>query len=151
MNIFHKNTILIVNQPDDENIFASLILERVSIITICFKRINGKEKIKTARKNAILEYLLQNINLESIYSVQSKSKPKITIWYNIEDSKYVTKGIVKEESYIRNYNNLLEIQRGPIPNQISIEANNSWYEFGHPKHSQLFKVLFDILKINKKK
>ena len=150
MNTLLKNTIYIVNQSDYENIFASLNLERVSKLTICFKKIKAK-KIIIGRKNSILEYLLKNINLESIYSLQAKSKPKITSWSNIKDNKYGTNGIFKEESYIRNYNNILEKQRGHITHQRFILTHNSWREFGHLKHSQFFKFFFDILKKNKKK
>ena len=105
MNSLSKNTILIEAYIDDNSIFTISIFDELSKLIIFFTLIK-------------LEYLLQNINLESLLLRQEQSKFNITNLYNIENIKYLIKGSFQEESHIRNYNNLIEILRGLLPSRV---------------------------------
>ena len=66
-----ENGILIVSHPDDECLFASSILDKISTIIICFNFIPGEKNISQARQKSLNHYPLKNINIVSLNLSQS--------------------------------------------------------------------------------
>ena len=66
-----KNGILVVSHPDDECLFASSILDKISTIIICFNFIPGEKRISQARQQSLDNYPLENINMISLNLSQS--------------------------------------------------------------------------------
>ena len=52
-----KNGILVVAHPDDECLFYSSIINKISTIIFCFSKIPGEKKISIGRKKAIDKFL----------------------------------------------------------------------------------------------
>ena len=58
MNNLEKS-ILIVSHPDDECLFASSILDKISTLIICFKSIPKRKIISQGRDQALNSYPLK--------------------------------------------------------------------------------------------
>ena len=66
------NGILIVAHPDDECLFASSILNSISILIICFSDIPKEEDISFKRFNSVKLYPLRDLKVISLNLKQSE-------------------------------------------------------------------------------
>ena len=62
MNSF-ENSILILSHPDDESIFATSLLDRISTLIICFNDIPKNLKISIGRKRALKNYPIKDLKV----------------------------------------------------------------------------------------
>ena len=62
--------ILIISHPDDECLFASSILDKISKIIICFNNIPAEKMISQARQKSLDNYPLKNLNIISLNLAQ---------------------------------------------------------------------------------
>ena len=139
-----KNGILVISHPDDECLFASSILEKISTIIICFNYIPGEKKISQARQQSLDNYPLKNINMISLNLSQSIKTFMPLNWLNIKEKNYGLIGGHKRKSYSENYEKILNNLRDLIPNNSLIISHNPWGEYGHSEHCQVFKAAFQI-------
>ena len=139
-----ENGILIVSHPDDECLFASSILDKISTIIICYNYIPGDKKISNARQESLKNYPLKNINLISLNLSQSIKTFMPLNWLNIKENNFGLIGGYKRKFYSENYQKLLNNLRDIIPMNSLIISHNPWGEYGHSEHCQVFKVAFQI-------
>ena len=142
---FDKST-LIVSHPDDECLFASSLLNKISTLIICFGNIPYENKISIGRKKAIKHYPLKNIKVINLDLSQSIKSFYPINWYRVIDKKSGIKRGYKEESYDKNYDELLDKLRNLIPKDGYLFTHNPWGEYGHGEHCQVFKACFTISK-----
>ena len=145
MSIF-KNGILVVAHPDDECLFYSSIINKISTIIFCFSKIPGEKYISIGRKKALDEFPLRNINLINLNITQAKTKNRPLNWLNIEDSEYGVKGGFEESSYLNNFIILNSKLNELITSKTSVITHNPWGEYGNAEHIQIFKIIFNIAK-----
>ena len=143
MNKF-ENAILVLSHPDDECLFASSILESISILVICFGNIPGEKNISLARKESLSTYPLMNFKLINLDITQSKQSFLPLNWFNIKEKYTGLIGGYHKESYDRNYSIILEKLREIIPENSTIITHNPWGEYGHSHHCQVFKASFEL-------
>ncbi len=141
-----KNGILIVSHPDDECLFASSILDKVSTLIICFENLPFENKITFGRKNSTKNYPLKKLTLINLCLSQANKSFIPNNWFSIKDDCYGIRGGYKEKSYRRNFKTLLFELRKYIPPNSTLISHNPWGEYGHEEHCQLFKVVFKIAK-----
>ena len=141
-----KNGILVVAHPDDECLFYSSIINKISTIIFCFSKIPGEKKISIGRKKAIDKFPLRNINLINLNITQAKTNYRPLNWLNINDSEYGVKGGLEESSYLENFLILQSKLTKLITSKNSVITHNPWGEYGNPEHIQLFKIIFHIAK-----
>ena len=142
---FDKST-LIVSHPDDECLFASSLLNKISTLIICFGNIQNENKISIGRKNAIKKYPLNNIKVINLDLSQSIKSFYPINWYGVIDKKSGIKRGYKAKSYDKNYDELLNKLRNLIPKDSYLFTHNPWGEYGHGEHCQVFKACFAISK-----
>ena len=143
MNKF-ENAILVLSHPDDECLFASSILESISILVICFGNIPGEKNISLARKESLSTYPLMNFKLINLDITQSKQSFLPLNWFNIKEKYTGLIGGYHKESYDRNYSIILQKIREIIPENSTIITHNPWGEYGHSHHCQVFKASFEL-------
>ena len=136
--------ILILSHPDDECLFASSILDKISTLIICFENIPNEENISIGRKNALYKYPLKNLKVIKLCLTQSLPSFFPNNWSNIKDKYSGIKGGYEEKSYDKNYHLILNELRKIIPRKSVIFSHNPWGEYGHEDHSQVFKAAFKI-------
>ena len=143
MNKF-KDAILIVSHPDDECLFASSLLDKISTLVICFNDIPKEDLISKGRKKAIKTYPLKNIKVINLDLCQAKESFIPLNWFNIKDSPQGILGGYKTNSYELNYKNIILRLKKIIPKNSLIITHNPWGEYGHSEHCQLFKASFEV-------
>ena len=136
--------ILIISHPDDECLFASSILEKISKIIICFNNIPAEKIISQARQKSLDNYPIKNLNIISLNLAQSIKTFMPINWLNIKENSYGLIGGYQIKSYAENYEILLKNLRDLIPINCSIITHNPWGEYGHSEHCQVFKASFQI-------
>ena len=141
-----KNSTLIVSHPDDECLFASSLLNKISTLIICFGDIPKKQKISIGRKKAIKNFPLKNIKVINLDIPQSYESLSPINWYKVFDKKSGIKGGYKNKSYDKNYEILALKLRDIIPDNSCLITHNPWGEYGHGEHCQVFKACFAISK-----
>ena len=141
---FFKNGILVVAHPDDECLFYSSIIDKISTIIFCFSKIPDEECISIGREKAINKFPLNNINLINLNITQAKTNNRPLNWLNIEDSEYGVKGGLEESSYLENFLILKSKLNKLITSQTSVITHNPWGEYGNSEHIQIFKIIFNI-------
>lgn len=137
-----EKSYLIVSHPDDECLFASSLLNKISTLIICFGNIPNEKKISIGRKNAIKNYPLKNIQVINLDLSQSIKSIYPINWYRVIDKKSGIKRGYKEKSYDKNYDKLLDKLRNLIPKNSYLITHNPWGEYGHGEHCQVFKACF---------
>lgn len=143
---FYKNGILVVAHPDDECLFFSSIINKISTIIFCFSKIPYEKKISLGRKKAIKEFPLRNINIINLNITQARTNIKPLNWLKVEDSEYGVKGGLEESSYLKNFLIIKRKLNKLISSQNSVITHNPWGEYGHAEHIQIFKIIFNIAK-----
>ena len=145
MNNFEKS-ILIVSHPDDECLFASSILDKISTLIICFKNIPKRKIISQGRDQALNSYPLKNIKVISLSITQSHESIIPINWLDVKDKFSGINGGYNNWSYNQNYVRLKKELTNHIPNNSKIFTHNPWGEYGHGEHCQVFKACFEIAK-----
>ena len=140
------NGILIVAHPDDECLFASSILNSISILIICFSDIPKEEDISLKRFNSVKLYPLRDLKVISLNLKQSEKAFLPINWLNINEKFSGICGGYKKKSYDSNYKKILNKLKEIIPNNSLIISHNPWGEYGHAEHCQVFKASFQIAK-----
>ena len=139
-----QKSVLIVSHPDDECIFASSILDKVSALIICFNKIPGEINLSQSRNEAISNYPFNKIKLINLNITQAKKSLLPINWLNIRDCKSGIKGGYHPKFYNKNYKILLKKLIEYIPKNSEIITHNPWGEYGHAEHCQVFKACFEI-------
>ncbi len=139
-----NDLVLIISHPDDECLFASSLLKKISTLIICFRDIPNNYEISNARKKALNSYPLKKIKVLELKISQAKETLIPINWLNIKDSRTGLKGGYKNKSYNTNFEKLLFKLRDLVPNNSSLVTHNPWGEYGHSEHSQVFKACFQI-------
>lgn len=141
-----RSGILIVSHPDDECLFASSILDKISTLIVCFEKLPFENKITDGRKNSLNTYPLNELTLVNLGLSQANKSFMPNNWFSIKENCYGIKGGYKDKSYRNNFQILLSELRKYIPNNSFLISHNPWGEYGHEEHCQLFKVVFQIAK-----
>ena len=145
MNNF-KKSILVVSHPDDECIFFSSLLEKVTTLVICYGKIRGAKEISNGRIKSLNSYPLRNlkiINLNINQAIKSFPPPN---WLDIKEKFSGIMGGYQENSYDLNFKNLIYELKKIVPENSTIITHNPWGEYGHSEHCQVFKACFAISK-----
>ena len=145
MSIFN-NGILVVAHPDDECLFYSSIINKISTIIFCFSKIPGEKYLSNGREKALNEFPLKNINLIYLNITQAKTNNRPLNWLNIKDSEYGIKGGYDESSYMKNFSILKSKLNKLLTSNTSVITHNPWGEYGNAEHTQIFKIIFNIAK-----
>ena len=143
MNSF-ENSILILSHPDDEVIFATSLLDKISTLIICFNDIPKNLKISIGRKRALNNYPIEDLKVFNLDSSQSFESFLPLNWLNIKDKKTGLKGGYQKRIYDNNYYKILDKLSKLIPKKSQIITHNPWGEYGHSEHCQVFKACFQI-------
>ena len=93
------NGILIVAHPDDECLFASSILQSISILIICFNDIPKEEDISFKRFNSVKSYPLRDLKVISLNLKQSEKAFLPINWLNINERFSGISGGYQRKSY----------------------------------------------------
>tara|TARA_A100001388_G_C28773422_1_gene505446 strand:+ start:2322 stop:3134 length:813 start_codon:yes stop_codon:yes gene_type:complete len=145
MSIF-KNGILVVAHPDDECLFYSSIINKISTIIFCFSKIPGEKYISIGREKALKEFPLKNKNLVNLEIAQAKTNNLPTNWLDIEDNSYGIKGGLEDSSYSSNYFILKSKLNELLTSNTTVITHNPWGEYGNAEHIQIFKIIYNIAK-----
>ena len=138
-----EESILIVSHPDDECLFASSILDKISTLIICFNDIPKRKIISEGRRKALDTFPLKNIKIINLSITQSTESIFPLNWFNIQDKFSGINGGYKVRSYDQNYFKLIKELTKQIPSNSKIITHNPWGEYGHGEHCQVFKACFD--------
>ncbi len=143
MNEFNQG-ILIISHPDDECLFASSILESISLLIICFSKVPGEREISIGREKSLRNYPLKNFKIINLDITQPEKSFLPLNWLNIKEKYSGLKGGYHEKSYDIKYENILKKLRQIIPRNGIIISHNPWGEYGHSQHCQVFKASFQV-------
>lgn len=144
---FYKNGILVVAHPDDECLFFSSIINKISTIIFCFSKIPGEHNLSIGREKALKKFPLKNLNIINLNITQARTNIKPLNWLKIEDSEYGVKGGLEESSYFKNSLILKSKLNKLISSKNSVITHNPWGEYGNAEHVQVFKIIFSIAKV----
>ena len=144
-----QESILIVSHPDDECLFASSILDKISTLIICFSKIPKRKIISQGRAKALDSFPIKSIKIINLSITQSLESIFPQNWFHIQDKFSGINGGYKGISYDANYFKLIKELDRHIPKNSTIVTHNPWGEYGHGEHCQVFKACFEIA--NKKK
>ena len=145
MSLF-KNGILVVAHPDDECLFFSSVINKVSTIIFCFSKIPDEKNISIGRERAFDPFPLKNINLINLNITQAKKSYRPLNWFDVHDNEYGVRGDLEESSYLKNFLILKSKLNELITSNSSVITHNPWGEYGNTEHIQIFKVIFKIAK-----
>ena len=140
--MFEKSVIVIAH-PDDEILWFSSLLKKISAITICFLDIKSKPYIGIKRQKSLLEHPI-NISClgleesETFYSADWQN-PVVTK-FGIEISK---KG-VSDKEYRENYYKLKQRLESRLERYINVFTHNPWGEYGNEDHIQVYRVIKEL-------
>ena len=143
MNSF-ENSILILSHPDDETLFATSLLHKISTLIICFNDIPKNLKSSIGRKRALNNYPIKDLKVINLDISQSFESFLPLNWLNIKDKQTGLKGGYQKRIYDNNYYKILHKLRKLIPKKSQIITHNPWGEYGHSEHCQVFKACFQI-------
>ena len=115
-----ENSILILSHPDDESIFASSLLDKISTLIICFNDFPKNTKSSIGRKRALNNYPLKHLKVMNLDISQSLESLLPLNWLNIKDKKTGLKGGYQKKIYDNNYYKILDKLRKLIPKKVKL-------------------------------
>jgi len=131
------NSALVVAHPDDEILWFSSIIDRVSKIIICFLESEFDAIHKTGRQQSLEEYPIENISCLGL----KESKSFDTA--NWEKPEYSRNGLILHANkliinrYEENYSGLVKALRHELESVEQVFTHNPWGEYGHEEHVQV--------------
>jgi len=145
--MFDKS-IIIVAHPDDDILWLSSVIEKVSEILFCFLDFKPNPLIGPARRKTILEYPINNVSCLEIEESQSFAKAD---WTNPVETKYgleLKGNSDTTNNYAANYKRLYKSLVDKLSHYDNVFTHNPWGEYGHEDHVQVYRVLKEIQTIH---
>ena len=143
-----EKSIIIVAHPDDDILWLSSVIEKVSEILFCFLDFKPDPLVGPARRKTISDYPLDNVSCLEIEEAHSFNKAD---WTNPVETKYgleLTRNTGSTKDYAANYKRLYESLCDKLRNYDNVFTHNPWGEYGHEDHVQVYRVLKEIQNIH---
>jgi len=137
---------IVVAHPDDEILWFSSILKKVSKIVVCFLNVKSNPQWSEGRRRSLSEYPLKNIqNLGFDESGVFNDRN----WYDVEPVQCGIK--IKNEDdaytiYLKNFEMLQKSLCSALEGCQDVFTHNPWGEYGHEEHVQVFKAV-EVLQV----
>lgn len=131
------NSALVVAHPDDEILWFSSIIDRVSKIIICFLESEFDVTHKAGRQKSLEAYPIGNISCLGL----KESKSFDTA--NWKQAEYSGNGLVLHADksiihrYEENYSDLVKALMHELGDVEQVFTHNPWGEYGHEEHVQV--------------
>ena len=142
MSFVLDKSVLVLAHPDDEILFSLSIVQKVSLIIICFGACDDK-KITKGRKNLIKDFPLKNIVFLEIPEGKGIKSYLPLIFHN--ETYY---GIKTDPDSYSKYKENYYILREKLLENISgfkyVITHNPWGEYGNHQHIQLNRCITDL-------
>ena len=141
MSLFTENSALIVAHPDDEILWFSSVLEKVSSIVLCYVDSPYESDLAEARREVIRHYPLNNMVSLDVCEAGSFDAVDWSITPNKTEYGITIANPAVEVRYEKSYRELCERLRPLLCNFKNIITHNPWGEYGHPDHVQVYRVV----------
>jgi LmbE family N-acetylglucosaminyl deacetylase len=138
-------SVIVVAHPDDEMLWFSSILARVSKIIVCMVDSQRHPELGPARKESMSRYPLPN--LISLNMEQADTLGYGADWNNPVLTEY---GIALPKKpdlagrYQANYSSLRNRLQQELSACSNVFTHNPWGEYGHEEHVQVYRVVKDL-------
>lgn len=148
-----EKSIIVAAHPDDEVLWFSSILDRVTEIVVCFVNSESYPGWTIGRRRSLAAYPMKNLSVldldqSEVFNGGDWSNPVVTD-YGIEIGNKKMPG--RSEQYKRNYEKLTRQLEERLAGCLNVFTHNPWGEYGHEEHIQVYrsvKSLQDKLKFN---
>jgi len=139
-----KKSVLVVAHPDDEILWFSSVLDKISKIIIVFQGTDDM-KISSGRNDILNSNILPYSNKIVSLGMSEANVFNKANWQMPETTNYGIK--VNSLKYEDNYDKIKDKLFKELEGFEDVITHNPWGEYGHEEHVQVFKA---ILKISKK-
>lgn len=147
-----EKSIIVSAHPDDEVLWFSSILDKVSGIVVCFVNNDSYPEWNVGRQKSLAAYPLKNLSVldidqSEVFNGGDWDNPAVTD-YGIEIAK---KTFAEKEQYKKNYERLRRQLEPHLRGCLNVFTHNPWGEYGHEEHVQVYravKSLQSTLKFN---
>jgi len=138
------NSAIVIAHPDDEILWFSSIIRRVSTLVICFVEQKSEPGWSEGRKKALAEYPFDNLrvlglDLADAFDCCNWRNPRITP-YGVE----LRGNRCAKTRYERNYRELTERLKEHLADCSNVFTHNPWGEYGHEEHVQVFRAVDNL-------
>ena len=140
-------SVLVLAHPDDEILFSLSIVQKVSLIIICFGACDDK-KITEGRKNLIRDFPLKNIIFLNIPEGK-RIRSYLPLIFHYETFYGIKTDTDSYPEYIENYYILREKLLEQLSGFKYVITHNPWGEYGNHQHIQLNRCITDLASILK--
>jgi len=144
-----KNSIIVVAHPDDEILWFSSLLANVDKIVLCYLAELSNPDFGEFRRHALAEFPLKDkmVCLDLVALGVSRPKNFVSPRFSpfgielVADNTLPGKG---QQHYENNYFILREKLSDIISQYQNVVTHNSWGEYGHEEHVQVYRAVKDL-------
>ena len=129
---------------DDEVLWFSSILDRVSEVVICYLDCKSKPDWSIGRRKSLSEHPIKNI---SCLGIDESEVFDDTSWHNPVINKYGMQTSNKNNAsgkYIENYDKLRKNLKTKLMDCCNVFTHNPWGEYGNEEHVQVYRVIKEL-------
>ncbi len=140
-----EKSVLVVAHPDDEILWFSSILDKVSTIVICFTDAEHHPELGEARRLSLAEHAYKD-KIVSLELRQVKSH-NMSRWPNPEESSYGLRLSRRPEfdaPYKAQASRAATALAPHIQGADNVFTHNPWGEYGHEDHVQINRVVTQL-------
>jgi hypothetical protein len=142
----HQNAALVMAHPDDEVLWASSVLSKVSQIVLCFEQVPSRPEWGRGRQLSLEHYPLAQVTQvglaeSEVFNCADWPRPEETAYgLKVRHSPRAMSGF-SEKRYRENHPRLIEKLRTSLAGYPSVITHNPWGEYGHEEHAQVFRAV----------
>lgn len=141
-----RGAALVVAHPDDEILWFSSLIDRVSQTIMCFLDVASDPECSEGRRRVLPQLPLLNVQTlglqeAEVYGAGNWSAPEITpTGMGVSRRRSVMSGY-SSRRYTRNFFQLHADLRSALTGRRIVFTHNPWGEYGHEEHVQVFRVV----------
>ncbi len=138
-----EKSIIVVAHPDDEVLWFSSILDKVSEVVVCFLDAKRFPQWAIGRRKSLEEYPIKNISCLNIVQADVFNAAD---WQNPIATDYGIEIVDRDvpnryEGYVENFNVLKQQLEKQLAGFRNVFTHNPWGEYGHEEHVQVHRVI----------
>ena len=141
-----EKSIIVVAHPDDEVLWFSSILDKVSEVVVCFLEAKRFPRWAAGRRKSLEEYPIKNISCLNIVQADVFNTAD---WENPIATdcgiEIVNRDVPnRHEGYVENFHVLKQRLEKQLEGFRNVFTHNPWGEYGHEEHVQVHRVIKNL-------
>lgn len=140
---------LVVAHPDDEILWFSSCVERVSRVVVCFHEVRSQPLWTEGREQSIKQFPLSHavflrLTQAEVFEAASWPNPEaMEFGLKVSNNRGRSQPFSKK-LYRENFTTLRVLLRPQLAGRKVVLTHNPWGEYGHEEHIQVFKAVLSL-------